>query len=129
MCGSPTQVERMVNKKVLQVFIDSVELLDTQAVLTVLQTIEHVLKCGKGEGPANNIATHFELIGGRRKLDKFQTSGNSQIYKIAVRLQEKYYARDSENDIFGDAMMPEENAYATMEFEDFQRVGGGGNGL
>ncbi len=126
MAGTARQVQRLVDKKVLEAMLETINVLDPQAELTLLQAIDHVLASGSTTGITNNIAAMFDLIGGRARLEQLQAHANPQIYKTAVAILEKYYKMDESQLTLSlaqsedsDSIMPAENA-RPMAMEDAQ---------
>lgn len=103
--ASADQVKYMVEHDTLGPLCTMLEMLDNRVIKVTLEAIENVLKAGeleknlKQDLGANPYAVIVEEVGGMVSIHNLQRHDNTEIYKIAYRIMETYFADEDEDGI------------------------------
>jgi len=103
--ASADQVKYMVEHDTLGPLCSMLEMLDNRVIKVTLEAIENVLKAGeleknlKPDLGANPYAIIVEEVGGMVSIHNLQRHDNTEIYKIAYRIMETYFADEDDDGI------------------------------
>jgi len=103
--ASADQVKYMVEHDTLGPLCSMLEMLDNRVIKVTLEAIENILNAGELEMNlqqdlgANPYAVIVEEVGGMLSIHNLQRHDNTEIYKIAYRIMETYFADEDEDGI------------------------------
>ncbi|KAF9620933.1 hypothetical protein IFM89_015330 [Coptis chinensis] len=102
--GSREQIQYLANQGCIKPVCDLLVCPDPRIVTVCLEGLENILKVGEtdkemGEsGGVNKFAQMVDDCGGLDKIENLQSHDNNEIYEKAVKLLEKYWLEDEEEE-------------------------------
>lgn len=99
--GTKEQIMYLVERGCIKPMCDLLDCADIKIIQVVLDALENILKVGKtltNDG-INPIAVYIEEAEGLDKIEKLQQHENTEIYKKAYNLIDKYFSDEAEEDI------------------------------
>lgn len=83
--------------KIIEIYCDNLDGVDTSMTKVVLEGIKHILKRGE-ECKSSHFKKFVEKCGGIDKLEKLQNHSNEELYKTALYILERYFDASDEED-------------------------------
>lgn len=105
--GRPDQIRYLVQQGCIKPLCDILDTMDNKIIMVALDGIENILKVGeldKEQTSVNQYAIYVEECGGMDKIHNLQVHENTDVYKKAYALIDKYFADDDEEE---EAAQPE----------------------
>jgi hypothetical protein len=101
--GTPEQIEYLVSRGCIPPLCDLLKVADVKIVTVALEGLENILKVGESKKnelglPENPHAIHVENAGGLDQIDQLQQHANQNIYEKVVKILERYFAAEEEDD-------------------------------
>ncbi|CAM9855081.1 unnamed protein product [Ectocarpus fasciculatus] len=114
--GKPEQIKYLVTEGCIPPLSDLLEVHDAKIVTVALEGLENILKTGDTEAKAqgqeiNQMATYIMECGGMERIEQLQMHDNNNIYNKALKLLERYFGVEDEED----------NGIAPLEAEGAQQ--------
>lgn len=110
--GGPAQVAYTVQCGAIPPFCNLLAVQDPQIIHVVLDGLTNILKLS-GED-YDKICLIIEECGGLDKIEALQNHENSEIYKLAYQIIEKYFSNDVDNE--DESVVPEQNQQGQYQF-------------
>ncbi|KAL1549535.1 Importin subunit alpha-4 [Salvia divinorum] len=107
--GSPEQIRFMVTQGCIKPLCDLLICPDARIVTVCLEGLENILKVGEADkenGQNGGINLYAQMIDDSEGLDKIenlQSHDNNEIYEKAVKILEKYWVEEDEDQNLADA--------------------------
>lgn len=102
--GSPEQIRFLTSQGCIKPLCDLLICPDPRIVTVCLEGLENILKVGEADkeaGMNNGINIYAQMIDecdGLEKIENLQTHDNHEIYEKAVKILERYWAEDDEDE-------------------------------
>ncbi|KAL7082168.1 hypothetical protein ACP275_14G082600 [Erythranthe tilingii] len=107
--GSPEQIRFLVSQGCIKPLCDLLISPDPRIVTVCLEGLENILKVGEADkenglnGGINIYAQMIDDCEGLDKIETLQSHDNNEIYEKAVKILEKYWAEEDEDQNIADA--------------------------
>ncbi|KAG9130648.1 hypothetical protein Leryth_011912 [Lithospermum erythrorhizon] len=108
--GSHDQIRFLANQGCIKPLCDLLICPDPRIVTVCLEGLENILKVGEADkemglnGGVNLFAQAVDECEGIDKIENLQTHDNNEIYEKAIKLLEKYWAEEEDQDIAADGV-------------------------
>lgn len=92
----------LVSQGCIQPICDLLTCTDLKVITVCLEALENILKVGEAEknlghtGDENLYAEMIDEAGGLEKIENLQSHDNNDIYQIAVKILENFWAEEDE---------------------------------
>lgn len=101
--GTPEQIEYLVSRGCIPPLCDLLKVADVKIVTVALEGLENILKVGESKKNElglveNPHAIHVENAGGLDQIDLLQQHQNQGIYEKVVKILERYFAAEEDDD-------------------------------
>ncbi|KAJ7973252.1 Importin subunit alpha [Quillaja saponaria] len=102
--GSHEQIQFLANQGCIKPLCDLLICTDPRIVTVCLEALENILKVGEADkemglnGGVNVYAQIIDDCEGLEKIENLQTHDNNEIYEKAVKILERYWTEDEEDD-------------------------------
>lgn len=106
--GSHQQIQFLVSQGCIKPLCDLLVCPDPRIVTVCLEGLENILKVGEADkemGMNNGINVYAQMIDecdGLDKIENLQTHDNNEIYEKAVKILERYWAEEEEEQLIQD---------------------------
>ncbi|KAI4374058.1 hypothetical protein MLD38_012101 [Melastoma candidum] len=108
--GNHAQIQFLVNQGCIKPLCDLLVCPDPRIVTVCLEGLENILKVGEADkemglnGGVNLYGQIVDECEGLDKIESLQTHDNNEIYEKAVKILEKYWAEEGEEDVAPDGI-------------------------
>ncbi|KAF9429472.1 Importin alpha subunit (Karyopherin alpha subunit) (Serine-rich RNA polymerase I suppressor protein) [Entomortierella beljakovae] len=100
--NKPEQIKYLVSQGCIKPLCDILVCMDNKIINVALDGLENILKVGELEKEATNGVNQFSIFiedcGGMERIHNLQAHDNSDIYKKAYGIIDKYFADDEEEE-------------------------------
>jgi hypothetical protein len=100
--NKPDQIRYLVSQGCIKPLCDILVCQDNKIIQVALDGLENILKVGELEKEATNGVNQFSLYieecGGMEKIHNLQAHDNTEIYKKAYTIIDKYFAEEEDED-------------------------------
>ncbi|KAF9931571.1 Importin alpha subunit (Karyopherin alpha subunit) (Serine-rich RNA polymerase I suppressor protein) [Mortierella antarctica] len=100
--NKPDQIKYLVSQGCIKPLCDILICMDNKIIQVALDGLENILKVGEMEKEVTNGVNQFGLFiedcGGMEKIHNLQAHDNTEIYKKAYTIIDKYFAEDDDED-------------------------------
>lgn len=94
--GSPQDIHKMIEKGLLETFVELLDSDDVKCVQVVLESLNNILKKGKdAQGGKNLYKEKLEQLNAVHKIEKLQTHQNEDVYLKALKILENFFEIDN----------------------------------
>ncbi|OVA13566.1 Armadillo [Macleaya cordata] len=118
--GSHEQIQYLVNQGCIKPLCDLLACPDPRIMTVCLEGLENILKVGEADkelGKNNGVNIYAQMIDeceGLDKIENLQSHDNNEIYEKAVKILERYWVEDEEDD-----QNPQDGGGSTQQGFDF----------
>jgi len=98
--GSPDQIKYLVGQTCIRPMCDLLDCPDPRIILVALEGLENILKIGEQEakeGEPNEYGVEIDEVNGVDKIESLQNHQNNEIYEKAVKILEKYFNAEEDD--------------------------------
>ncbi|KAF9978124.1 Importin alpha subunit (Karyopherin alpha subunit) (Serine-rich RNA polymerase I suppressor protein) [Actinomortierella ambigua] len=100
--NKPDQIKYLVSQGCIKPLCDILICMDNKIIQVALDGLENILKVGEMEkeqyNGVNQFAIYIEEAGGMEKIHNLQAHDNTDIYKRAYHIIDKYFAEEEDED-------------------------------
>ncbi|BFZ55369.1 Importin subunit alpha-1 [Savitreella phatthalungensis] len=127
--ANPDQIRYLVQQGTIKPLCDLLDCLDNKIIQVSLDGLENILKIGEMEkhenGGVNRFALYVEEAGGMEKIHACQNNQNTEIYRKAYSVIEKYFGDDEDDEIDAQVAGQQSTDGQTFTFAQQQQGGAG----
>ncbi|KAI9501676.1 ARM repeat-containing protein [Coemansia spiralis] len=120
--NQPDQIRYLVQQGCIKPLCDLLNCMDNKIIQVALDGLENILRVGEADkevspNQINQFALYIEEAGGIEKIHNLQFHDNTEIYKKAYNIIDKYFSEDGEEDEDNELMPGVDQQTGQFNFE------------